>query len=293
MRGRTLKKRLHHWSGYGFVLPYLVLFGAFLLWPLAYGLGLSFVRWEMLSPAPARWVGLANYAEALQDPYFWKAMWATFRFVTMAVPLTAGLALAIAAGVNTLPQRRQSFYRAAFFFPTLISISVASLLWRWFYNNQFGLFNAYLGAFGMSIPWTSDPSWAMKSIVFMTLWWTAGGPMVILLAGLQHIPGHYYEAARIDGASTLQQFRYVTLPLLRPVLLFVIVMNIIGSFQVFGQVFLITRGGPEHSTRVAVQYIYETAFTNYRMGYGAAMSWLLFAVIALFSFVQFRIMREK
>ena len=143
------------------------------------------------------------------------------------------------------------------------------------------------------VPWLTDPSWAMKSIVFMTIWWSIGGAMIILLAGLQSIPKHYYEAASIDGANTWQQFLLITIPLLKPVLLFVIVLSTIGAFQVFGQTFIITRGGPELSTRVLVQYIYETAFTKYRMGYGAAMSWLLFVVIAVFSLIQFKFLRQK
>jgi multiple sugar transport system permease protein len=289
--GGHARLRLKDFSGYAFVAPYLVLFSAFLLLPLAYGLVLSLMRWEMLSPAPAHFIGLANYVEALGSAYFHKALWATFRFVAMAVPLTVAGALVAALGIHATGHH--GLYRAAYFLPTLISISVAGILWRWFFNGEFGLFNAYLGVVGVKVPWLTDQRWAMKSIALMTLWWTLGGPMVVLLAGLHHIPQHYYEAASLDGANALQRFRHVTLPQLRPVLLFVMVMNIIGGFQVFGQVFMVTRGGPEFSTRVLVQYIYETAFMNYRMGYGAAMSWLLFAAIALFSFAQFRVMRER
>ena len=281
-------------SGYLFLLPYIVLFSAFLVVPLVYGLGLSFFRWEMLSSAPPEIIGFGNYIEALKDDYFWKAFLATFRFVIMAVPISVTLALAVAVGINALPLKKQSFFRATYFLPTLVSISVAGILWRWFFSTEFGLFNAYLEKAGFApIPWLTDPSWAMKSIVFMTVWWTIGGAMIILLAGLQSIPNHYYEAASIDGATSWHKFLYITLPLLKPVLLFVIVLSTIGAFQVFGQTFIITRGGPELSTRVLVQYIYETAFTRYRMGYGAAMSWFLFAIIAAFSIVQFRIMREK
>mgnify|MGYP006280408411 CR=1 FL=1 len=280
-------------SGYLFLLPYFLLFGTFMLLPLFYGLGLSFFRWEMLSLDPPHFIGLGNYIEAAKTPYFWMAMWATLRFVVMNVPLVVIGALIIAAGINALPQRFQAFFRAAYFFPVIISISVAGILWRWFFNTEFGLFNAYLGLLGIKAPWLTDVEWAMKSVVFMTVWWTLGGPMVILLAGLRQIPAQYREAASIDGANSLQSFFYVTLPVLRPVLLFVIIISIIGSFQVFGQTFLITKGGPELSTRVMMQYIYETAFMNYRIGFGAAMSWLLFLVIAIFSFIQFRIMREK
>lgn len=283
-----------HLSGYLFLVPYLLLFSGFLILPLGYGLGLSVFRWELLSPVPAKFIGWNNYAEALRSDYFWKAFGATFRFVVMAVPATVGSALLIACGLNRVGgAKRQSFYRAAYFLPTLISISVAGILWRWFYNSEFGLFNAFLARWGLKVPWLTDVAVAMKSVVLMTLWWTVGGPVVIFLAGLKQIPNQYYEAAAIDGAGTLQRFFHITLPLLRPVLLFVVVMSIIGSFQVFGQTFMMTRGGPELSTRVLVQYIYETAFTNYRMGYAAAMSWLLFVAIAAFSILQFRLMRER
>jgi multiple sugar transport system permease protein len=278
---------------YLFAAPLLLLFAGFVAVPLIYGLGLSLSRWDMLSAAPARFVGLDNYREALRDPYFWMALGSTGRFVGMAVPLTVCLALAIAVGIHSVPERRQALYRAAYYLPTVITITVAGLLWRWFYNSEFGLFNAYLGRVGVKVPWLVDPGWAMVSLVLMTVWWTAGGPMIALLAGLQNIPVTYYEAAALDGAVGWRRFARITLPLLRPVLLFVVVMNVIGAFQVFGQVYIITRGGPELSTRTMVQYIYETAFNNYRMGYAAALSWLLFGVIALFSAVQFRLMRER
>jgi ABC-type sugar transport system permease subunit len=279
--------------GYLFVLPYLVLFGAFLLGPLLYGLGLSCYRWELLSAVPAQFAGVGNYTEALGDAYFWKALGATVRFVVMAVPLTVLLALAIALGLQAVRGPRQALYRAAYFLPTVITISVAGILWRWFYNSEFGLFNALVAPLGVRIPWLTDPDWAMRSIVLMTLWWTLGGPTVVLLAGLQQIPPHYHEAAALDGASGWRQLLHVTLPLLRPVLVFVVVLNVIGAFQVFGQTFVITRGGPELSTRSLVFYIYSTAFNNYRMGYAAALSWLLFLLIAVFSIAQFRLLRER
>ncbi|HNT35226.1 MAG TPA: sugar ABC transporter permease, partial [bacterium] len=179
------KNAWHRWSGYLFLLPYLVLFVSFLIVPLFYGLGLSLFQWEVLSRVPPQLVGLGNFLEALRSSYFWKAFLATFRFVIMTVPLSVGFALFVACGINAIPFKRQSFYRASIFLPTIISISVAGILWRWFFNGEFGLFNALLGHFGYKVPWLSDVNWAMKSIVFMTLWWTVGGPMVVLLAGLQ------------------------------------------------------------------------------------------------------------
>ena len=283
-------------TGYLFLLPYLTLFCVFLLLPLGYGLVLSFQKYNMAESKNAApvFIGLTNYREALNDQYFRRALWATARFVIMAVPCTVGLALLLAVGINALPERRQAFYRLCIFVPTMITISVAGILWRWFYNSQFGVFNALLAKVGVEpINWITDKALAMPSIVLMTVWWTVGGPAVILLAGLKQIPEVYYEAASIDGAVGWRRFVHITLPLLRPVLLFVLVINVIGAFQIFGQTYIITRGEPELSTRVLVHYIYDTAFNFYRMGYGSAMSWLLFLIIVVFSVIQFRVAREK
>ena len=278
--------------GYLFVLPYLVLFLGFIVLPLLFGLGLSLCRWEMLSPGPPAVVGFANYREALGDDYFWRALGATATFVALDVPFKILLALALALGINAV-KRGRSFFRASVVLPTMINISVAGILWRWFYNTEFGLFNACLEPLGLRVPWISHPGLAMPSVVLMTFWWTVGGAVLILMAGLHQIPDSYYEAASIDGAGRWARLRHVTLPLLKPGTIFVIVMNIIGSFQVVGQTFMITRGGPELSTRVLMQYVYETAFLHFRMGYGAAMSWLLFLVIALFSATQFYLLRRS
>jgi multiple sugar transport system permease protein len=294
MNGGGLWRRL---SGYLFVAPYLVLFAAFILLPVLFGLGLSLFRWEMLSPLAPEFIGVDNYREAMGDEYFWMAVRATALFVVMAVPLTIVMAMTISLGLAALNKRR-ALYRAAYFLPVMINISVAGILWRWFYNSEFGLFNAYLakaaagfGTTAAKVPWLSDPRVAMPSVVLMTLWWHVGGPAVILLAGIKQIPDSYYEAASLDGASAWQRFTQITL--LKPVLLFVIVMNLIGSFQVFGQTFIMTRGGPELSTRVLVQYIYESAFNFYRMGYSAAMSWLLFVAIAAVAAAHFFLLRER
>ena len=291
MSDRAARRR--DWSGYLFLAPYLILFGVFLILPLIFGLGLSFTRYDMLAREPARFVGAANYAEALGDAQFRNALRVTALFVVMCVPLTVGVALLLAVGLEALPfARQQNAYRLGIFVPTMITISVAGVLWRWFYDTEFGVFNAILGA---KFPWLTSPRWALPSIVLMTLWWTVGGPTVILQAGLKQIPQSYYEAAAIDGATGVRRFFLITLPLLRPVLLFVTVLSVIGSFQIFGQPFIMTNppGAPENSTRVLVMYIYQTAFGFYRMGYAAAMSWLLFMVIVVFSVIQFRAFRER
>ncbi len=288
-----IKNSISRFSGYLFLLPYLSVFFVFLVIPIVYGLGLSFFKWELISINPPKFIGFSNYSEALHDAYFINAVKVTLLFVIMTVPAVVIASLLIAVGINSVVNKRQSFYRASFFLPTLISISVAGILWRWFYNSEFGLFNAYLANIGFKINWITDKHLAMPSVVLMTLWWTVGAPTVIFLAGLQHIPDHYHEAAAIDGAGSLQRFWHITLPLLKPIILLVVVLQIIGSFQVFGQTYMVTKGGPELATRVLVQYIYETAFMSYRMGYGSAMSWLLFIIIAVFSFLQFKLIKEK
>lgn len=290
----TARAGWRRWSGYLFVLPYLALFAVFLVGPLVYSLRLSLFRWEMLSAGTPRFIGLGNYREALADPYFWKAFWATIRMVAWITPCTLVLSLAVALGLQSVRGRLQSLFRAAYFLPSMLTITVVGILWRWFYNPDLGLFNSYLvGWFGVKAPWYADAGWATAAIVLMTLWWTLGGPMVILLAGLQNVPVQYTEAAILDGASPWQRLWCVTLPILRPVLLFTVTLNTIGAFQIFGQTFLVTRGGPEFATRTLVHLIYDTAFQSYRLGYAAAISWLLFLMIGLFSVLQFRAMREQ
>ena len=293
MAGVVSSGRRPWWRSYVLLLPYLFFFGLFLLWPIVDGLRVSLMEYELVSRRAPRWVGLRNYAEALADPYFRKAFWATVVFVVLTTPLTIGVALLLSLGLQRIVPSRRRVYRTLLFLPGLLTISVVAVLWRWMYNEQFGPLSELLEPLGVQPPWLSRPGWAMASIVLMTLWWTVGGPMIILLAGLGEIPDEFYEAADLDGATGVTRLWHITLPLLKPALLFVLVLNLIGSFQVFGQTFLVTGGGPELSTRVLVHYIFEAAFQGYRLGYGSAMSWLLFLVIAVFSILQARLMREK
>ena len=280
-------------DGYVFLLPYLLLLGTFLILPLAWGFWLSFTDYQMTSPEQPGFAGLSNYEAALTSGELWQAAGATALFVVLAVPLTVGAALVLALGVEAVGGKLGEFYKVSIFLPTMLTISVAGLLWRWFYEGEFGLFNALLAPLNIKVPWLTSATLAMPSVALMTLWWTVGGPMIILVAGLRQIPDVYYEAASLDGATGVRRLWSITLPLLRPVLLFVLVINVIGAFQVFGQTFIITRGGPVRATRVLMQYIYETSFQHYRLGYGAAMSWLLFVAIAVFSLIQFRVLRER
>lgn len=287
-RGSGLRRAL---GDYVFAAPYFALFTVFTALPLGFGLAMGFFRWELASSLPPEFIGIENFRELFRDRFFLAALRATMVFTALVLPASLFVSLAIALGLAALP-RRAAFYRAAIYLPTMINVAVAGILWRWFFSTEFGFINSLLVRFGLDrIGWLTDPQVAMPSVVLMTLWWTVGGPTIILLAGIQGIPVTYYEAALIDGANAWNRFRHITLPLLKPVLTFVMVMNVISSFQVFGQTFILTpTGGPELRTLTLVQYIYQTSFENYRLGYGAAMSGLLLAIIGGATYLQLKLL---
>lgn len=278
---------------YVFLTPFMIFFLVFTVIPLVFGLAMGFFRWELVSPLPPEFVGLDNFRELWRDRYFLAALRATLMFTVMIVPASLVISLAMAAGLAGLT-RRASFYRALIYLPTMLNVAVVGILWRWFYAGDFGLFNRVLAHFGLpGLGWLSQTNLAMPSVVLMTLWWGVGGPTIIFLAGIQGIPTTYYEAAVLDGAGAWGRFRHVTLPLLRPVLTFVTVMSVIGSFQVFGQTYILTpTGGPELSTLTLVQYIYQTSFENYRLGYGAAMCGFLLLVIMAVTLAQLKLINR-
>lgn len=266
------------WAAVLFLLPFATAFLVFFVGPTFFGLGMSFFDWEMLSGLPPRWVGGGNYLEALQDARFHRSLLVTGLFVFITVPLNLFASLGLAAGVSALP-KRQGVYRSLIYLPVLLNITVASLLWRWFFNTKFGLFNKLLQPWGVELPWLTDPALALPSISLMTVWWTSGVSFLILLTAFQQVSPSLYEAAEIDGATAWQKFRFVSLPQIMPVVGFCLLLEVLASFKVFGQPFLMTGGGPEGATRVAMQYIYETGFSFFRMGYASALSWLAFLLI--------------
>ena len=276
---------------YLFLAPGLLLFAAFRLYPLLDGLRLSFTN-ARLGRTQYAWVGLANYERLLEDTRFHASLWNTaFYTVASTLPVLA-IPLALAIALNRGVALR-TWLRSAFFFPFTLSVVTVGLTWPWLLDPVVGPFNYYLRSLGFPVrSWLADPSTAMWTIILTTVWWVAGYYLVIYLAGLQDIPRELYEAAAIDGATGWRSFWAITLPLLRPVLLFVFVTHIIGSFQIFGQVFILTQGGPGDATRTAVQHLYETAFQNFfHFGSASAMAWVLFAVIVGFSLLQFRVLR--
>ncbi|HEV8396970.1 MAG TPA: sugar ABC transporter permease [Vicinamibacterales bacterium] len=276
---------------YLFLAPGLLLFGVFRVYPLLDGLRLSFTN-ARLGRTQYVWVGFANYERLLDDTRFHTSLWNTAFYTAastlpiLAIPLV--LAIALNRGVSLT-----TFLRSAFFFPFTLSVVTVGLTWLWLLDPVVGPFNYYLRTLGVPArSWLADPTTAMWAIILTTVWWVAGYYLVIYLAGLQDIPRELYEAAAIDGAGGWRSFWSITLPLLRPVLLFVFVTHIIGSFQIFGQVFILTQGGPGDATRTVVQHLYETAFQNFfHFGSASAMAWVLFAIIVVFSSLQFRLLR--
>ncbi|AXA36870.1 MAG: extracellular solute-binding protein [Candidatus Hydrogenedentota bacterium] len=274
-----------YWEGYLFIGLWLIGFVLFTLGPVLASLYLSFCRYDLLSPP--RWIGLANILDLIHDPLFWKSLGNTLYYCVFTVPATLILSLFLAMLLNTRVPGTYTF-RAIYYLPALTAGVAISLLWRWIYNPQLGLMNTFLGYLGIQGPeWLGSPTWAMPAIIIMSVWGGLGGPMLIYLAGLQGIPQQLYEAAAIDGASRWQAFRHVTLPMLSPSIFFNLIMAIIGSFQVFTTVFVMTAntaasaepGGPANSTMVYVLYLYQTGFRYLAMGKACAMAWILFLII--------------
>lgn len=276
---------------YLFLLPALALFLSFRVYPLLNGLWLSFTN-ARLGRAEYTFVGLSNYEKLLDDTRFLVSLVNTAYYtVASTLPILA-LPLLLAVALNR-GIAFKALLRGAFFFPFTLSVVTVGLTWLWLLDPVVGPFNYYLRRLGLSVgSLLADPQTAMWGIVLTSVWWVTGYYLVIYLAGLQEIPRHLYEAAAIDGASGLRSFWSITVPLLRPVFLFVFVIHIIGSFQIFGQVFVMTQGGPGDMTRTVVQHLYETAFQNlFHFGSASAMAWVLFAIILVFSVIQFRILR--
>ncbi|MDQ0338465.1 multiple sugar transport system permease protein [Caldalkalibacillus uzonensis] len=269
-----------------FLLPNLAGFLFFIGIPIISSFVLSFTSWDLLSPP--QFVGVDNYINLLRDPSFFNALTNTLLFIAGYLPTVMVLALIVALLLNRR-LRFRVFFRAAYFVPVITSWVAVALIWKWMFNPSYGLVNYFLSLIGINGPaWLQDPSWAMPSIIITSVWKDIGFVMVIFLAGLQGIPENYYEAADIDGANGWQKFRYVTLPLLAPTTFFVLVISLINSFQVFDQVMIMTEGGPAGATTVMVQEIYNHAFRYFQMGYASALSWVLFALIFVVTFIQMR-----
>jgi multiple sugar transport system permease protein len=281
---------------YLFMAPYLVLFVIFILIPVFYGVWISLHNWDYLLPGKP-WVGLQNYANLFTPGSttfkpFWMSMEATGKFTLYSVPLLVIIPLLVALILNEkFPGR--TFFRVVYFAPYVLGVAVIGILWRYLLDTNVGLVNYYLGVLGLpdKIPWTNELPWGWIALVGPTVWWTLGFNAVIYLAGLQDIDPALYDAAKVDGANRWRRFLHVTLPGLRPILLFVITVTILASANVFGQAYLITEGAPGDQTQTAIMYIAEEGLRNFKMGSAAAMSYVLalfLAVISVANFVLFR-----
>lgn len=276
-------------EGYLFLAPFLIVYCVFRVYPLFRGIYISLFEWDLVGTY-REYIGLENYRTMFHDDRFWSSLWHTVYFVLLSTPLIVVVALLLAVAVNR-PMRGMAFFRTVFFSPYALSISVVTLIWVMVLNpspNRGFLANLMTSVGLQPIRWLTDQHLAMPAIVITTLWWTVGFNMLLFLAGLQDIAKEVYEAARIDGAGRWALLRCITLPLLRPTLILVTILQVIASFQIFGQVYLMTRGGPANSTRVLVQYIYETGFRDWQLGYASAMSCVLFAIMLAISIVQVR-----
>lgn len=285
-----MKKKLVYREGFWaslFLAPNLIGFLIFVFMPIVASFGLSFTSWDLLTEV--EWVGLGNYAALLmEDEIFWRVLWNTIYFSIGTVPVSMIIALFLAMALD----RKiigMKLYRAAYFVPFISSTVAVAVVWQWLYNPSFGLLNYLLGLVGLSGPsWLSSTTWAMPAVIIMSIWRGLGFPMLLYLAGLQGIPDSYYEVAEIDGAGWFTKFRHVTIPLLSTTTFFVLIMSIIGSFQVFDQIYIMTGGGPARSTSVLVHYMYQNAFNYFRMGYANAIAYVMFFLVFLFTMVQFR-----
>jgi multiple sugar transport system permease protein len=281
---------LRSFAPFLYIAPFLIFFTIFQIYPIFYGMYISLTKWDLVS-AP-KFAGLTNYINLGKDTLFWTALRNTVFFVGLNAPLAIAIPLGLAILVSeAIPGR--ALFRSAFTTPLMISVSSVGVLWVWFLNPTFGLINHYFKMVGLPEQnWLTQNGWAMVAIVITTVWWTSGWNLVLFLAGLQEISESLYEAAKLDGANSWALFRHITLPGLRTTLLFVGVTTIIGSFRVFGQVLVMTNGGPFDSTRTLVQHIYETGFRNFRMGSASAVAWALFLIVMIFTLLQFRLLRE-
>jgi len=292
-RPRTSRRprRSNERSGWGMVTPFFLVYVLFLLWPVVGALWSSFFD-ESLGSASTTWRGLGNFGELLGDGDFWSAMWHTALFTLLTAPPLVLLALGLAVLVNrALPA--QWLFRLAFFAPYVLPVSVVVLLFNWLYQPGYGLINSGLTGIGLEeVNWLGEEGTAMFSVVLLTVWWTLGFNFVLYLAALQDIPRELYDAAATDGATTWQQVRAITIPLLAPTTVLVIVLQLIASLKVFDQIYLLLQGGPNYSTRPAVQYIFESAFTQYRVGYASAASIVFFLAIVGLSALLFALLRR-
>ena len=290
-RGGGLQTQRWLWTGF-FLVPGLAYFAVFHWLPVLQSIVYSTQRWTLLTARSGNrpFVGLLNYELVLQDEVFWQVARNTLVYTVFTVGGTVLLGLLVALALTELRGRLRDGARTILFLPVVVSLVGASIIWKWLLDYSHGLVNAFLGLFGLPhIAWLTSTEWAMLAVIITSIWKNLGFAIVIFLAGLLQIPTTYYEAAAVDGAGPWRRFRHVTLPLLRQTTLLVTVTQLIVTFQVFTQVYVMTQGGPGDATKVLVQYIYEQGFEFYAMGKASAMSLILMVAILIISLAQLRL----
>lgn len=287
-RRRSIQGR----SGFWFVLPFAAAFLIFLIWPILTGLWMSFTN-QSLTGSGSDFAGIANYSEAIQDAALWQALGNTAVFTLLTVVPLVVLSFVLAYLVYIgLPG--QWLWRLSFFAPYLLPVSVTVALWQWMFQPDFGLLNGLLQRSGLAqLGFISEEGLAMFSVALVTVWWTIGFNFLLYLSALNNIPDHLYEAASIDGAGPWRRLISITIPMINRTTVMIVMLQILASLKVFEQIFLLTNGGPNGSTRSVLEYIYDVGFTGYRLGYASAISYLFFALILIISIVQLRVMNRK
>lgn len=290
----TARLARREWTAYLFLLPGVLIFSVFTVFALGFTFYLSFHEWQIVS-VDKPYVGLQNYKDMIHDERFRHAVINTFYFSGAVVPLQMLFGLAIALLLNT-GLRGRVFLRTVYYLPCVTPFVVSAIVWKWFYNGDFGIFNFYLlkaGLIDAPVSFLSDQNLAMPSVIVMTVWGGIGFTMVVYLAGLQTIPEELYEAAKVDGAGPWSRLWHITIPMLRPTTLFLAVIGIIFAFQQFTQVFVMTNGGPVDKTTTMLYYIYQSAFQFFEMGYASALAFTLFLMLLVFSVLQLKLYRQQ
>jgi len=283
-------------AAWAFLFPAIALISVFFALPVIAAFLLGFTDFDIYALADTetvRLTGLRNYETILTSPLFWQAFRNTCLFAFVGGPLSVLVSLAAALLVNARATRFKPFFRSVLFMPFVTTLVAVSIVWRYLYHPQYGLLNWVLGSVGLGpVDWLGSPTWAMPAIILVAVWKGFGYNMLVLIAGLQSIPEDLYEAARLDGAGAWQQFRHITLPMLRPTMLFVGIITMVGFFQLFAEPYVMTQGGPLRSTTSIVLLMFEEGFRWWRMGYAAAVAVALFVIILLVTLVQRRVQRE-
>ena len=280
-------------AGWAFLFPALSLIGVFFFVPVLIGLGLSFTDFDIYAigdPTTARLVGLANYKAVVTNPLFWQVLGNTLYFVFVGGPLSVLVSLGAALLVHAKRNRFPGFFRTVYFTPVVTTLVAVAIVWRYLDHPKYGLVNFMLTSLHLpAVDWLGDPHFAMPAIMILSVWKNFGYNMLIFLAGLANIPEEQYEAAQLDGASWLQRFRHVTMPGLTATFMFVAVITMLGNFQIFSEPYVMTQGGPLRSTTTVVLWMYEEGFRWWRMGFAAAIAFVLFLIMGLGTFIQMRI----